>query len=302
MSEAFPEESTTTTEQAEATPPDPGAELGAGMLGVDNESGASETVNEEPDGNAQAASNGATNDNQPSDADGLRQADYTRKTQQVADDRRQVDTERAELRRQQEQFQETQRQVLLQQQQGPPPPTTSQQLQQVMTDPSLSSEDRAGLNVILTMSQQQEQQANVIADLRSRLEQWEPQLQTTNQVVSQLNQEQQASSLKRMEDQVQEAYDLFGQETTQQAAEFIKKNISTPNRKTGQPYTVAELVGLESGRSIEHAQEARQGNRAVRQRSKQGVNSNGSAHPVTTPAGGPISKAEALREIESNMT
>jgi len=302
MSEAFPEESTTTTEQAEATPPDPGAELGAGMLGVDNESGASETVNEEPDGNAQAASNGATNDNQPSDADGLRQADYTRKTQQVADDRRQVDTERAELRRQQEQFQETQRQVLLQQQQGPPPPTTSQQLQQVMTDPSLSSEDRAGLNVILTMSQQQEQQANVISDLRSRLEQWEPQLQTTNQVVSQLNQEQQASSLKRMEDQVQEAYDLFGQETTQQAAEFIKKNISTPNRKTGQPYTVAELVGLESGRSIEHAQEARQGNRAVRQRSKQGVNSNGSAHPVTTPAGGPISKAEALREIESNMT
>ena len=302
MSEAFPEESTTTTEQAEATPPDPGAELGAGMLGVDNESGASETVNEEPDGNAQAASNGATNDNQPSDADGLRQADYTRKTQQVADDRRQVDTERAELRRQQEQFQETQRQVLLQRQQGPPPPTTSQQLQQVMTDPSLSSEDRAGLNVILTMSQQQEQQANVISDLRSRLEQWEPQLQTTNQVVSQLNQEQQASSLKRMEDQVQEAYDLFGQETTQQAAEFIKKNISTPNRKTGQPYTVAELVGLESGRSIEHAQEARQGNRAVRQRSKQGVNSNGSAHPVTTPAGGPISKAEALREIESNMT
>ena len=302
MSEAFPEESTTTTEQAEATPPDPGAELGAGMLGVDNESGASETVNEEPDGNAQAASNGATNDNQPSDADGLRQADYTRKTQQVADERRQVDTERAELRRQQEQFQETQRQVLLQQQQGPPPPTTSQQLQQVMTDPSLSSEDRAGLNVILTMSQQQEQQANVISDLRSRLEQWEPQLQTTNQVVSQLNQEQQASSLKRMEDQVQEAYDLFGQETTQQAAEFIKKNISTPNRKTGQPYTVAELVGLESGRSIEHAQEARQGNRAVRQRSKQGVNSNGSAHPVTTPAGGPISKAEALREIESNMT
>jgi len=302
MSEAFPEESTTTTEQAEATPPDPGAELGAGMLGVDNESGASETVNEEPDGNAQAASNGATNDNQPSDADGLRQADYTRKTQQVADDRRQVDTERAELRRQQEQFQETQRQVLLQQQQGPPPPTTSQQLQQVMTDPSLSSEDRAGLNVILTMSQQQEQQANVISDLRSRLEQWEPQLQTTNQVVSQLNQEQQASSLKRMEDQVQEAYDLFGQETTQQAAEFIKKNISTPNRKTGQPYTVAELVGLESGRSIEHAQEARQGNRAVRQRSKQGVNSNGSAHPVTTPAGGPISKADALREIESNMT
>ena len=302
MSEAFPEESTTTTEHAEATPPDPGAELGAGMLGVDNESGASETVNEEPDGNAQAASNGATNDNQPSDAGGLRQADYTRKTQQVADDRRQVDTERAELRRQQEQFQETQRQVLLQQQQGPPPPGIPQQLQQVMSDPSLSAEDRAGLNVILTMSQQQEQQANVIANLRSRLEQWEPQLQTTNQVVSQLNQEQQASSLKRMEDQVQEAYDLFGQETTQQAAEFIKKNISTPNRKTGQPYTVAELVGLESGRSIEHAQEARQGNRAVRQRSKQGVNSNGSAHPVTTPAGGPISKAEALREIESNMT
>ena len=301
MSEAFPEESTTTTEQAEAPPPDPGAELGAGMLGVDNEPDASGPVNEQPEGNVQAASNGATNDNQPSDADGLRQADYTRKTQQVADDRRQVDTERTELRRQQEQFQKTQRQVLLQQQQGPPPPTTSQQLQQVMTDPSLSSEDRAGLNVILTMSQQQEQQANVISDLRSRLEQWEPQLQTTNQVVSQLNQEQQASSLKRMEDQVQEAYDLFGQETTQQAAEFIKKNISTANRKTGQPYTVAELVGLESGRSIEHAQEARQGNRAVRQRSKQGVNSNGSAHPVTTPAGGPISKADALREIEANM-
>ena len=301
MSEAFPEESTTTTEQAEAPPPDPGAELGAGMLGVDNEPDASGPVNEQPEGNVQAASNGATNDNQPSDADGLRQADYTRKTQQVADDRRQVDTERTELRRQQEQFQETQRQVLLQQQQGPPPPTTSQQLQQVMTDPSLSSEDRAGLNVILTMSQQQEQQANVISDLRSRLEQWEPQLQTTNQVVSQLNQEQQASSLKRMEDQVQEAYDLFGQETTQQAAEFIKKNISTANRKTGQPYTVAELVGLESGRSIEHAQEARQGNRAVRQRSKQGVNSNGSAHPVTTPAGGTLSKEEALREIESNM-
>ena len=113
MSEAFPEESTTTTEQAEAPPPDPGAELGAGMLGVDNEPDASGPVNEQPEGNVQAASNGATNDNQPSDADGLRQADYTRKTQQVADDRRQVDTERTELRRQQEQFQETQRQVLL---------------------------------------------------------------------------------------------------------------------------------------------------------------------------------------------
>ena len=305
MSEAFPTDSTTTTEQAEAPPSEPGAELGAGMLGEDTEPDASGAANEQPGGSAQdAASNGAINDNTPSpddQGDGLRQADYTRKTQEVADSRRQLDAERDSFRQQQQQFQETQQQLLLQQQQGPPPPGVPQQLQQVMSDPSLSAEDRAGLNVILTMSQNQEAQAGVIADLRARLEQWEPQLQTTNQVVTQLSHEQQAGNLKRMEDQVQEAYTLFGQEATQAAADFIKKNISTPNRKTGQPYTVAELVGLESGRSVEDAQAARQGNKAVRQRSKQGVNSNGTAHPATTPAGGTLSKEEALREIESNM-
>ena len=305
MSEAFPTDSTTTTEQAEAPPPEPGAELGAGMLGEDTEPDASGAANEQPGGSAQdAAPNGAINDNTPApddQGDGLRQADYTRKTQEVADSRRQLDAEREGFRQQQQQFQETQQQLLLQQQQGPPPPGIPQQLQQVMSDPSLSAEDRAGLNVILTMSQNQEAQAGVIADLRARLEQWEPQLQTTNQVVTQLSHEQQAGNLKRMEDQVQEAYTLFGQEATQAAADFIKKNISTPNRKTGQPYTVAELVGLESGRSVEDAQAARQGNKAVRQRSKQGVNSNGTAHPATTPAGGTLSKEEALREIESNM-
>ena len=305
MSEAFPTDSTTTTEQAEAPPPEPGAELGAGMLGEDTEPDASGAANEQPGGSAQdAAPNGAINDNTPApddQGDGLRQADYTRKTQEVADSRRQLDAEREGFRQQQQQFQETQQQLLLQQQQGPPPPGIPQQLQQVMSDPSLSAEDRAGLNVILTMSQNQEAQAGVIADLRARLEQWEPQLQTTNQVVTQLSQEQQAGNLKRMEDQVQEAYTLFGQEATQAAADFIKKNISTPNRKTGQPYTVAELVGLEAGRSVEDAQAARQGNKAVRQRSKQGVNSNGTAHPATTPAGGTLSKEEALREIESNM-
>jgi len=307
MSEAFPTDSATSTEQAEAPPPEPGAELGAGMLGEDTEPDASDAASEQPGGSAQdAAPNGAINDNIPASdenqADGLRQADYTRKTQEVADDRRQLDNERAEFRQQQAQFQETQRQVLLQQQQGPPPPGLPQQLQQVMSDPSLSAEDRAGLNVILTMSENQEAQAGVIADLRARLEQWEPQMQTTNQVVTQMSQEQQAGNLKRMEDQVQEAYTLFGQEATQAAADFIKKNISTPNRKTGQPYTVAELVGLESGRSVDDAQAARQGNRAVRQRSKLGVTSNGTAHPATTPAGGTLSKEEALREIESNMT
>ena len=305
MSEAFPTDSTTTTEQAEAPPSEPGAELGAGMLGEDTEPDASGAANEQPGGSAQdAASNGAINDNTPApddQGDGLRQADYTRKTQEVADSRRQLDAERDSFRQQQQQFQETQQQLLLQQQQGPPPPGIPQQLQQVMSDPSLSSEDRAGLNVILTMSQNQEAQAGVIADLRARLEQWEPQLQTTNQVVTQLSHEQQAGNLKRMEDQVQEAYTLFGQEATQAAADFIKKNISTPNRKTGQPYTVAELVGLESGRSVEDAQAARDGNKAVRQRSKQGGNSNGTAHPATTPAGGTLSKEEALREIESNM-
>ena len=305
MSEAFPTDSTTTTEQAEAPPSEPGAELGAGMLGEDTEPDASGAANEQPGGSAQdAASNGAINDNTPApddQGDGLRQADYTRKTQEVADSRRQLDAERDSFRQQQQQFQETQQQLLLQQQQGPPPPGIPQQLQQVMSDPSLSSEDRAGLNVILTMSQNQEAQAGVIADLRARLEQWEPQLQTTNQVVTQLSHEQQAGNLKRMEDQVQEAYTLFGQEATQAAADFIKKNISTPNRKTGQPYTVAELVGLESGRSVEDAQAARDGNKAVRQRSKQGVNSTGTAHPATTPAGGTLSKEEALREIESNM-
>ena len=305
MSEAFPTDSTTTTEQAEAPPSEPGAELGAGMLGEDTEPDASGAANEQPGGSAQdAASNGAINDNTPApddQGDGLRQADYTRKTQEVADSRRQLDAERDSFRQQQQQFQETQQQLLLQQQQGPPPPGIPQQLQQVMSDPSLSAEDRAGLNVILTMSQNQEAQAGVIADLRARLEQWEPQLQTTNQVVTQLSHEQQAGNLKRMEDQVQEAYTLFGQEATQAAADFIKKNISTPNRKTGQPYTVAELVGLESGRSVEDAQAARDGNKAVRQRSKQGVNSNGTAHPATTPAGGTLSKEEALREIESNM-
>ena len=304
MSEAFPTDSTTTTEQAEAPPSEPGAELGAGMLGEDTEPDASGAANEQPGGSAQdAASNGAINDNTPApddQGDGLRQADYTRKTQEVADSRRQLDAERDSFRQQQQQFQETQQQLLLQQQQGPPPPGIPQQLQQVMSDPSLSSEDRAGLNVILTMSQNQEAQAGVIADLRARLEQWEPQLQTTNQVVTQLSQEQQAGNLKRMEDQVQEAYTLFGQEATQAAADFIKKNFATPNRNTGQPYTVAELVGLESGRSVEDAQAARQGNKAVRQRAKQGGTSNGTAHPATTPAGGTLSKEEALREIESN--
>ena len=224
----------------------------------------------------------------------LRQSDYTKGKQEIAREREALQAERAAWE-QQIAYAQAQAPV----EGGGENSSASQYVQlaaQALQQPDLSPEDRAGLNTIYAMAYEMEKTQ---AEL-GRLQQLEAQFQQTQQDVLQLSDAQLQTQTKAIQGQIDEAKEIFGEESVSLSSDFIRRNFGDTNPVTGAEFTVAELVGLATNKTAEEAAGARGRTQATRQRLKQGIA--GSAQPSAAPNGkGKLSRDEAIAEIKANM-
>ena len=109
-------------------------------------------------------------------------------------------------------------------------------------------------------------------------------------------------------EQAAEVQKLFGQQTYNQCGQAIVRNFfgpdgnfaQPPDPLTGQPMTMAEYVARLTGKDLEAARAAANGNRQARQVARQAGTPAGTAVGGPADSGGPLSRAEAIAEIEAN--
>ena len=282
----------TTEEQATEAPVE---QLGDGLRS-DTPLGALDEPTESDNG---AQETPAPKNNDTLDADEhhngyLRQSDYTKGMQGIARDREALQAERAAW---EQQVAYTQAQ---QPAEGLPSDAPSSQYVQLaaqaLQQPDLSPEDRAGLNTIYALAYEME---STQAEL-GRLQELEAQFQQTQQSVWQLSDAQLQTKTKAIQTQIDEANEIFGDESGTLSSEFIKRNFGDTNPVTGSEFTIADLVGLATNKTVEEAAGARGRTQATRQRLKQGIA--GSAQPSAATNGkGKLSRDEAIAEIKANM-
>lgn len=229
----------------------------------------------------------------------MRQQDYSRKTADLAREREALQAERETFRKElqeqfQKQFEELRSQAVPQQQQH------DGQLTQLLNDPNLSPQDRAGVQTLMEIRQAQAELAQQIQDFQQFREQLEPQFQEYSQTVQGLTKAQQEAQAKELRAQGQEAVEMFGEDAVRESVDFIQRNHGAVNPRTQKPYTVAELVGLATGRTAEQAQQAREGNQGRRRAAQKTAAANGST-PSSVGTKGAYSRSDAIAEIAANM-
>ena len=269
------------------------------------QSAAQQEADEDQDESATTTQPDADADTKDTDREGtLRWQDYTRKTQDLADERRKFDQER-------QQWYAEREKALQQRQQAPAPPppagqapatmgSLAQQIEQAMLNPELSGNERVGLQVIGNMARELDQAKAALDELRQFRQQAAPQLQQAQRAAQSLTQRQNQEQMRVLARQYREAQDTFGPEALQGSRDFIKRNLQALNPRTKEPYTISELVAMATGRSVEEAQTARQGAKQQRTAAKKRVAPQG-AHPAQEPDAGPLSKQDALAAIAATM-
>ena len=314
MTEVFADPTADAGQSNGAPEADATEEVGGGILEPDKAPGDLDTasIGQTDEGAAEAGSGTTagtttvTNAGQGYRAGTLRQEDYTQKTMDLAEERRAFQEEQRQWREEQQQnqqtFQQQQQQHIqaLQNPEGQQAPL-SQQLRNVMDNPELSAQDRAGLGVMVNLSSQVEEQQSTIAQLQQQLGQVAPLADGTAAAVNQMTSEHNDTRTSELQTQIAEADRLFGQGSTEQSKDFIHRNLGIINPQTRERYTIAELVAWDTRKDVEAVRNAQSGNRQVRQASKQSVSANGAAHPAADASGGTISESQALAEIRATL-
>lgn len=238
----------------------------------------------------------------------MRTQDYTRKTQDIAEDRRQFEAEQREWFAKQEarleQQQQAQQETLskLQQVQAPGAQTASlaQRINEAAANPNLSETDRAGLGVVGAMAQGQEELKAENEQLRqhldqlvARFEQYEPQVQAAAQFQQQQTERQRQQLEADYVKGYQEAAELYGRERTLEAREFISRNIGAENKATGRPYTIPELVAWHARVDEQQRAEVQEANRQ-QQRAARSQATGATAAAAPPPQSGRLTREQAI--------
>lgn len=307
MAEYDPMTAERTTEAAPAAKPSP--EMGMGALETVAE--AQEEGQGHPDEAPKAGGkSSATTDTKAAETEAsasekeqergyLRQADYTRKTQDLARDRDSLRAEREQLQKERAEWIATQT-LARQQPQPENGGLTSHQIQQLTNDPSLTPADRQGLSFVAKMAADNEKLQQTVAQLAQQLEKLAPQFEQTTQAVSQLSSQQQDTRTRELLLQGREAIELFGRETVEQHRDALGRLLGMVHPDSGEPYTVAEIIGMVSGRSIEEAKAAKAGNRQARNSAKAQASPRGS-NAGNIDAGGFLTREQAIAQIKQTV-
>ena len=223
-----------------------------------------------------------TTDLQADEGGSLRFADYTRKMQDIADQRRSLEAEQQSIRQERQRYQDMLEGGLNTLQ-------TDDPVQQLYTQ--LGPDEQAGLRVVEQLTDHKtgalqhslDQQAQTINYLQQQLQQVQDRFQTEQS--ANLNQEV-AEARQEHGDLV----DTYGQ--------VILKSYGTVNPTTNEPYSISELVSLYSGQTAERTQNARNTNAATKAKSKRSgaVNPGNASTPVNS---GSSTESEALEAIDS---
>ena len=125
--------------------------------------------------------------------------------------------------------------------------------------------------------------------------------------VEQLQGQTQAQVQKEMKAQIADAVEVFGEDIAydESTLRFIQRNrdaLKEVNPKTGENWTLSELIGRWTGRSADEAREARQTQRSQRRSAKSGAATRGQSAGVRNQqTSGVISKSAALDEIRDTF-
>ena len=310
MTEVAAVDSAVSTEQpGGAAPSESISEMGMGFIEADSDQSDSGDTSAEQstagDGSVDAAPT-TTNINQeplsqptaaPSsndEAGTLRQADYTRKTQEVAEERRQVAAERAQMAEERRLYAEAQARANAPVRQDPVQALAAQ----------LSPQDAHGLTLV---DQLAKERAAEIADqkIAEALQPYKPlldKLGSTVGLVNQVAQQQTAQSRNQANAQIEAAESIFGKVNTWDARHRAVVGALTrlENPDTGEKFSVAEAMSQVTGRRIAEQQGAVNQQRQARNSAKR-TTAGAAGSPSLTESGGVISREQALSEIRETL-
>ena len=297
-------DSAASTEQPGGTAPSESiSEMGMGFIEATDAPDSGDASVEQPaagDGEVAAPPLQPTNDTpsqqqaQDGSGDGLRLADYTRKTQAVADERRQVAAERAQIAEE--------RRIYAEAQDRASQPAPHNPLEQLAAQ--LGPEEARGLTVVDQLVQERAQEIATrlieehIGPLRPGLER----LNSTIGVVDQMQQQQTAVYRQNADAQIEAAEAVFGKVAawTESQRGIVGSLTRHENPDTGEAFTVAEAMSMATGRRLTDQGSAVTQQRQARNNAKRSTASQAGSPPLTEAAG-VISKAQAMSEIKATM-
>ena len=305
MTEIAVDSAATAEQPGGAAPSESISEMGMGFIEATDAPDSGDASAEQPaagDGEVAAPPLQPTNDTpspsqQQADddsGDGLRLADYTRKTQAVADERRQVAAERAQMAEERRIFAEAQARASQ--------PPQANPLEQLAAQ--LGPEEARGLTVVDQLVQERAQEIATrlieehIGPLRPDLER----LNSTIGVVDQLQQQQTAVHRSNANAQIEAAEAVFGKVDawTESQRGIVGALTRHENPDTGEAFTVAEAMSLATGRRLTDQGAAVTQQRQARNNAKRSTATQAGSPPLTETAG-VISKAQAMSEIKATM-
>ena len=299
-------DSAASTEQPDGTAPSESiSEMGMGFIEATDASDSDDASAEQPaagDGGVAAAPPLQPTNNTPSpeqqaedgSGDGLRLADYTRKTQAVADERRQVAAERAQIAEE--------RRIMAEAQARASQPAPHNPLEQLAAQ--LGPEEARGLTVVDQLVQERAQEIATrlieehIGPLRPDL----ARLNSTIGAVDQMQQQQAAVYRQNADAQIEAAEAVFGKvgAWTEGQRGIVGALTRHENPDTGEAFTVAEAMSLATGRRLTDQGDAVTQQRQARNSAKRSTATQAGSPPLTETAG-LISKAQAMSEIKATM-
>jgi hypothetical protein len=292
MSEGLLTDSAVTEEQPTETP----SEFANPDLNTeDNLSEDSSSDTEQPESTESPDSNSAD-----SKEGGLRLDDYTRKTQDLADQRRQLEADyQGRIQTSQAQMQEQ-----LNQQKElitalKPANGDDDLISRALANPDLTQEDRIGLSVIQGVQQQNVELAQRVEALSTFLSNLQPAIQQQQQATQQLTEAQQNEQSKFINEQMEEADTLYGADKTNAATDAIRALWKTQNPLTKAPYTIAEIVATVHQIPAKAREEAVTRRSDGRSKAKKKVST--PSQPAQTPQEGELSPREAIELIGGTM-
>lgn len=212
------------------------------------------------------------------DAAKSQQADYTRKTQDLADQRRQF-----------EQQQQTQQQQMLQTLQN----QVNNAQQQPQEDPyadlraRLGPDESSAIDVVRQI---------IKTEMGTGSEDLKTEVGQLKQGIALLAQQHQTGRVKEAAGQLQEARDKYG-EALDPYAQQIKALIGVPNPNTGANFTVTEAYETVSGVKADEAAALRQADQTTRRTSKR--QASGGAQVTVSGEGAPLSDGELVTELKN---
>ena len=136
-------------------------------------------------------------------------------------------------------------------------------------------------------------------DLQSRFDALEASTHQTGQTVSSITEAENSVRAERMLKQLRDAKELYGDSAVADNIEAIRRNINAVNPDTGQPLTVAEIVGRWTGKSVEGARAALEANRQGVRGARAGAALPGASVGTGDTNAGKLTQAQAVAMIAS---